>query len=79
MNDWSPIRGPTSRKTVAKTTFPFWEERCRCVLQEFSRFRDLKQDQKPEIEILGHRHGEHGVWMGNREIGVIDYFSLRVH
>lgn len=39
----------------------------------------LQSGLMPEIGTLIHRLGEHGVWSENRETGVIDYFSLRVH
>lgn len=39
----------------------------------------LERDHVPEIEMLGHRLDEDGVWLETREIGVIDCFPLRAH
>ena len=48
------------------------EEWCRSKPQEYAGFGDSKKGHVPKIEILGHRPGEHEVWM---ETGVIDSFS----
>ena len=47
--------------------------------QESAGFGDSTRGRVPEIEMLGHRPGNHGVWPKMGETGVTDRFSLRAH
>ena len=61
---------------LGRLPFLPWEEQCGSTPQESAGFRDSKRAHVPEIEMLGHRPGEHGVQPESGETGVIDCFSL---
>ena len=66
-------RGPARGRTgVRPLSFP-QEEWHRCTLQESEEFGDFKWGLVPEIEMHGHRLGEHSVRMETRETKVIAF------
>ena len=78
LGDCSLSRSPTSGRT-SKNPPSHWKEWRRSTPQETAGFGDSKRGHVTEIETLGPRLGEHGVWLGTRERGVINCFSLRAH
>lgn len=63
----------------ARPPFLPWEEHWGSISQESAAFGDSKRGCVPEIKMLSHRLGEHGVWLGTRVTGGIDCLSLRAH
>ena len=75
----STSRGPTNNRTCEIPPSSSGKSSTEASRQESAGFRDSKQGHVPEIEMLSHRVGEHGVWTETRETGVINCFSLRGH
>ena len=75
----APTAGTQQAADPGRLPFVPWEERRRSAPQGSAGFGDSTRGRVPEIEMLGHRPGEHGVWTETGEMGVIDCFSLGAH
>lgn len=65
-------RGPKNGRTMGRHPALPQEQQCVSVPQKSTGFGDSKWDCVSELEVLGHRLGEHKVWMETS-------FSLRTH